>query len=224
MKATCIRRGARTRPASFASKARIWRRSSASPTSASPKDGTRTLSRRAGEVVAPLGGGRGLVEIGDGEAVEASAAAEDLAPDLGGDAGVGQHPCRHLGETGVEVREIARYADVLGAAQQLDGGADLALAALDRREAIPLPIFERRQLQIRRIGVMVLTQIPLDASQQPGNPPTLRFQESDFETRMEFEDAAEHQRNQRKLHFGRMAGDMPHEPVLAKTRLDRRIV
>src|SRR5215472_10534103 len=224
MKATCIRRGARARPASFASKARIWRRSSASPTSASPKDGTRTLSRRAGEVVAPLGGGRGLVEIGDGEAVEASAAAEDLAADLGGDAGVGQHPCRHLGETGVEVREIARYADVVGAAQQLDGGADLALAALDRRKAIPLPIFERRQLQIRRIGVMVLTQIPLDAPQQPGNPPALSFQESHLEARIKFENAAEHQCDQRELHLGRMAGDVAHEAILTKARLDRRIV
>src|SRR5215469_18427543 len=284
MKGTCIRRGARARLASFASKARIWRRCSASPTSAShnartpnlpfagcgipgllippprwgrdwegvnaaqtserdhqlpaarhiiansgilgnitptlarPIKGSGTRSADSGElssrwrdIVAPLRGGCRFVKVGVGKAVEASAAPEDLAADLGGDAGVGQHPRRHLGETGVEVREIARYANVVSAAQQLDGGADLSLAALDRRKAIPLPIFERRQLQIRGIGVMVLTQIPLDAPQQPGNPPALRFQESDFETRMEFEDAAEHQRNQRKLHFGRMAGDMPHE-------------
>src|SRR5215470_565725 len=160
MKATCIRRGARARPASFASKARIWRRSSASPTSASPKDGTRALSPRAGEVVAPLGGGCGLVEIGVGEAIEASAAAQNLAADLGGDAGIGQHPRRHLRETGVKMREIARHANVVGPAQQLDGGADLAFAALDRREAVALPIFERRQLQVGCVGIVVLAEIP----------------------------------------------------------------
>src|SRR5215469_9476425 len=138
------------------------------------------LSSRWRDIVAPLGGGCGLVEIGVGEAIEASAAAQNLAADLGGDAGIGQHPRRHLRETGVKMREIARHANVVGPAQQLDGGADLAFAALDRREAVALPIFERRQLQVGCVGIVVLAEIPLDAPQQPGNPPALSLQESNL--------------------------------------------
>jgi len=61
------------------------------------------------------------------------------------------------------MREIARHADVVGAAQQLDNRADFALAAFDRGEAVALPVFLGRQLQIGRVRLMVLAQIPLDA-------------------------------------------------------------
>ena len=70
----------------------------------------------------------------------------------------------------------------------------------------------------------MLPQIPFDAAEQPRHPPALRFEEGDPELRIEFEDAAEHQRDQRQLHLGRVAGDMAHEAVFAKARLDRRIV
>ena len=48
--------------------------------------------------------------------------------------------------------KVARHADVVGAAQEFDDRADLALAALDRREAVALQVFERRQLQIGRVA------------------------------------------------------------------------
>jgi hypothetical protein len=63
------------------------------------------------------------------------------------------------------MREIARHANIVGAAEQFDDRADLALAALDRREAVALPVFLGRQLQIRRIGLMMLAQIPFDAAE-----------------------------------------------------------
>ena len=49
------------------------------------------------------------------------------------------------GKLEFEMREVGRDADIVGAAQQFDNRADLALAALDRREAVALPVFERRQ-------------------------------------------------------------------------------
>ena len=70
----------------------------------------------------------------------------------------------------------------------------------------------------------MLAQIPLDAPQKPRHPPALRFEKGHAQLGIELEDAAEHQGDQRQLHFRRMAGDMAHEAVLAKARLDRRIV
>src|SRR5437588_3098952 len=99
------------------------------------------LRPRHGHIVAPPCRGGGFVEIGVGEAVEAGAAAQDLAADLGCDAGIGQHPGRYLREARVEMREIARNADVVGPTEQFDRSADLAFAALDRREAVALPVF-----------------------------------------------------------------------------------
>ena len=122
------------------------------------------------------------------------------------------------------MREIARHADIVGAAQQFDDRADLLLAALDRREAVALPVFERGQLQIGRVAVVVLPHVPFDAAQEARHPPALRFEERDPELRIELEDAAEHQRDQRQLHLGRVARDMAHEAVFAKARLDRRII
>ena len=122
------------------------------------------------------------------------------------------------------MREIARHADIVGGAQQFDDRADLLLAAFDRREAVALPVFERRQLQIGRVAVGVLPHVPFDAAQQTRHPPALRFEKGDPELRIELEDAAEHQRDQRQLHLGRMARDMAHEAVFAEARLDRRII
>src|SRR5712692_5682089 len=128
------------------------------------------------DVVVAFGGTFCLGEIVFGEAVEPGAAGQDPAGDVPIDAGIGQHPVRHLGEARIEMREVARHADIVGTAQQLHHRADLALATLDRREAVALPVFERRQLQIGRVGIVVLPQIPFDASQQPRHPPALRFE------------------------------------------------
>src|SRR5216683_2889532 len=187
-------------------------------------EGPAWPSGPAGDVVVALRRGGGLGEIILGEAVEAGATGEDLAGRLAVDARVGQHPVRHLGEARIEMREVARHADVVGAAQQLDDRADLLLAALDRREAVALPVFERRQLQIGRIGILVLAQIPFDAPEEARHPPALGFEEGDLEPRIEFEDATEHQRNEGQLHLGRVAGDMAHKAVFAKARLDRRVI
>src|SRR5260370_40418211 len=72
------------------------------------------------------------------------------------------------------------------------------------------PVFEGRHLEVGRIGVVVLAQIPLDAAQQPRHPPALRLQEGNPQARIELEDAAEHQRDQCQLHFGRMARRQAH--------------
>src|SRR5438874_10884604 len=111
------------------------------------------------------------------------------------------------------MREVARYADIVGAAQEFDDRADLALAALDRREAVALPVFERRQLEVGRVRIVVLAQIPFDAPEEPRDPPALRLEEGDPEAGIEFEDAAEHQRDEGQLHLGRVAGDMAHKTV-----------
>ena len=59
---------------------------------------------------------------------------------------------------------------------------------------------------------------------QARHPPALRFEKGDLELGIELEHAAEHQRDQRQLHLGRMARDMAHEAVFAEARLDRRII
>src|SRR5438477_113715 len=92
------------------------------------------------------GGGGRLVEIIVAETVEAGPAGQDLAGDFRGDARIGQYPSRDLREARIEMREVARHADIVGAAEQIDYRADLALAALDRREAVALPVFVRGQL------------------------------------------------------------------------------
>src|SRR5262249_2781142 len=74
------------------------------------------------------------------------------------------------------------------------------------------------------VGVAMLPEVPLDASQQSRNPPALRFEEGYLEPRVELEDAAQHQRNQSELHLSRMARYVAHEAVLAEARLDGRIV
>jgi hypothetical protein len=71
---------------------------------------------------------------------------------------------------------------------------------------------------------VVLAQIPFDPPQQPRHPPALRLQEGDPEARVELEDPTEHQSDQRELHLGRVARDVAHEAVLAKARLDRRVI
>jgi hypothetical protein len=49
-------------------------------------------------IIAPVRRRRGLCEILLVKAVEAGPTAEDFAADIGGDAGVGQHPGGHVGE------------------------------------------------------------------------------------------------------------------------------
>src|SRR6266481_647628 len=114
----------------------------------------RARSGAGGLVVAPLGGGAGLGEVGLTETVEPGPAVEDLRGEIGGDAGVGQHPGRDVGEARIEMREVGRYTDIVRPAQQLGDRADLALAALDRREAVALPVFERRHFEIGRVGIV----------------------------------------------------------------------
>ena len=70
----------------------------------------------------------------------------------------------------------------------------------------------------------MLAQIPFDPPQQSRDPPALRLEEGHAQARVELENAAEHQSDQRQLHFGRMARDMAHKAVLAKARLDRRVI
>src|SRR5205814_2162099 len=108
-----------------------------------------------GQIAVAACGGGGLVEIIVAEAVEARAARQDLARSIAVDAGIVQHPARYLREARVEMRKVARHANIVGPAQELDDRADLALAALDRREAVALPILVGRQLEIRRIGLVV---------------------------------------------------------------------
>src|SRR6266404_1192006 len=98
------------------------------------------LSLRRGLVAASLGGGIGLGEIVLAEAIEPRPAIEDFPGQLGSDAGVGQHPGRDVGEARVKMREIGRHTDIVGPTQELGHRADLALAALDRREAVALPV------------------------------------------------------------------------------------
>jgi hypothetical protein len=90
------------------------------------------LRLRRVQIIPPLGGNIGFFEVGPGKAIEASAAVQDLAGDLGGDAGIVQHPRRHLRETRVEMRKISRHADIVGAAEKLGDRPHLALPALDR--------------------------------------------------------------------------------------------
>src|SRR5262249_53862612 len=148
-------------------------------------DGTKAAANRGsdppyGKVVAPLRRRPGLGEVRLAKAIEARTAAEDPAADLRSDAGVPQHPLRHLGKARVEMRKIARHANRVGSAQQLDRGADFSLAALDRRETVALPVFERRQFEIGRVAVVVLPQIPLDPSQESRHPPALCLEERDL--------------------------------------------
>ena len=70
----------------------------------------------------------------------------------------------------------------------------------------------------------MLPQIPLDAAEQPRHPPALSLEEGDPEPRIKLEDATQHQRDQGELHFGRMTGNMAHKAILAKARLDRRVI
>ena len=75
------------------------------------------------------------------------------------------------------MRKIGRHADIVGAAEKLRDRPHLTLPALDRREAVALPILERRELEIGRVGVVMLPEIPLYAPQQSRNPPALRLEE-----------------------------------------------
>src|SRR6516165_939310 len=51
-----------------------------------------------------------------------------------------------------------------------------------------------------RVAIVMLAEVPLNAAEEPRHPPTLRFEKGNLEGRVEFEDTAQHQRDQRQLH------------------------